>query len=357
MSDKSREDYGGWVGAAVATYFGGPQYAAAGKEAGEYLAGTTNGSDGKDTSIKDIGVAAGEGYVSGETGYGGSTGSSYDDYINYGSKLLEAYEAMGGSTDDITGAASSGNSLGGVVGGGDSSSGDDTSNPDGSGDSYMQYADLIGQAANFGYGLLGDKKKNKQAKEDRKAKEQNSLRGEATYRQNRALLMDQIGQFYAKRGWKLPETNFPGQGTSRPLPGDQNPYAGYDVPQSYENHQPLDENGKPIKFDPNDPNSTVNQASAKPTEGQLVLKQASGPNIEQAKIAAAQFKPVNQPKALRANLMAQAAGGSTEPIQVQDPMTETAPSAPQFVNYNQQPKTAMPSTTALGNTGRRLYGY
>lgn len=236
--------------------------------------------------------------------------------------------------------------------------GGDKQNPDGSSDSYMQYADLLGQGLNFGYGLYKDEKAGKQAKEDRKAREQNSLRGEATYRQNRALLMDQIAHFYAKRGWPMPETNFPGQGTSRPLPGDQNPYAGYDVPQSYENHQPLDENGKAVKFDPNDPNSTVNQAKAKPqTEAQMAISGA--PNLEQAKIAAAQFKPVNQAKALRANLMAQAAGGTTQPIPTEVPVAEVpvGEDVPQFVKFDNQTKTAMPSTSALGNTGRRLYGY
>lgn len=226
-------------------------------------------------------------------------------------------------------------------------------------DQYAQYADLLGQGVGFGMDILNKNKADKQAKEDRRAKEQNSMRGEATYRQNRAMLLDQISHFYAKRGWPMPETNFPGQGTSRPLPGDKNPYAGYDVDPSYETHQPLDAEGNPTKFDPNDPNSTVNQSMAKPPSEADQAIQSAGPNLEQAKIAAAQFKPVNQAKALRANLMAQAAGGSTEPIQVEDPMAQApaAQEAPQFVKYNNQTRTAMPSTNTLGNTGRRQYGY
>ena len=233
-----------------------------------------------------------------------------------------------------------------------------------SGDPYIAGAQAAGEGAKFLYGVYKDEQAGRQTKEDKRAQEQNSMRGEATYRQNRALLMDQIAHFYAKRGWDLPETNFPGQGTSRPIPGDKNPYAGYDVDPSYETHQPVDANGTPIQFDKNDPNSTVNpnetvrQAMAKPSEAEQAI-QNSGPNLEQAKIAAAQFKPVNQAKALRANLMAQSAGGTAAPIQVEDPAAQSQASAeaPQFVKFNNQAKTAMPLTNVLGNTGRRQYGY
>lgn len=231
-----------------------------------------------------------------------------------------------------------------------------TGGAEGGADPYMAGAQAAGEAVKFGYGVYKDEQAGRETKEDKRAKEQNSMRGEATYRQNRALLMDQIAHFYAKRGWPLPETNFPGQGTSRPLPGDKNPYAGYDVDPSYETHQPVDAEGTPIPFDKNDPNNTVNQAMAKPSEAEQAI-QSSGPNLEQAKIAAAQFKPVNQAKALRANLMAQAAGGTTAPIQVEEPQAPADTAAPQFVKYNNQARTAMPLTNVLGNTGRRQYGY
>jgi hypothetical protein len=223
-----------------------------------------------------------------------------------------------------------------------------------SGDPYLAGAQAAGEVAKFGYDVYQDERNRKEKKEDKRAQEQMSMRGEATYRQNRAVLMDMIGQFYAKRGWDLPETNFPGQGTSRPIPGDENVYAGYDVDPSYLTHQPLDPEGNPVEFDPNNPSNTVNQAAFKQmTDAEKALQNAGGISAQEAQIASNQFKPVNRPKAMRANMMAQAVGAGTS-VPVEDPMEQVVqPVVQQPVVA--APVTAMPTTGALSNTGRRRW--
>lgn len=350
MSGQSREDYGGWAGAALATYFGGPQYAEAGKKGGEYLAGTTNGSDGKDTSIKDIGVSAGEGYAGGDSG-GGSTGLSYGDYAKYGSQLAGALNMSGGDDYGLSGSGGGGMSDTAKKLGGGGSDSEDGSN----GTGYMGIASGLANIASKGYDIFGDQEKKKQAKKDRQAQEQDSMRREASYRQDRAYLMSAIEQFYNKRGIPIPQTNFPGQGTSRPLPGDQNPYAGYDVNPSYQTHQPLDAQGKPQQFDPNDPNSTVNSTMAqKPSDAQQALQINSGPNFQQAQIAANQFKPINRAKALKANLSAQAAAGNgTSAEAPEQQMSETPAPATVNVPGASTQTTTQPMPVYVRSIGRR----
>lgn len=62
--------------------------------------------------------------------------------------------------------------------------------------------------------------------------EQARLRQEATYRQDRGMLMSAIGDYYGKQGWAIPTGAAPGAGTSSPLPGDAPLYPNYNIPAS-----------------------------------------------------------------------------------------------------------------------------
>lgn len=86
-------------------------------------------------------------------------------------------------------------------------------------------------AAGIAGGLQADRQEQKNDRRTQGKVEDASLRNEANYRTNRAMLMTGIEDFYKKKGWKLPES-VPGTGTSRSLPGDAPLYPGYDIPKS-----------------------------------------------------------------------------------------------------------------------------
>lgn len=80
-------------------------------------------------------------------------------------------------------------------------------------------------------GIKADRDEQKNDRRTQGKVEDASLRNEANYRMNRALLMTGIEDFYKKKGWKLPE-QIPGAGTSRSLPGDAPLYPQYNTPKS-----------------------------------------------------------------------------------------------------------------------------
>lgn len=127
-------------------------------------------------------------------------------------------------------------------------------------------------------GLQADRQEQKNDRRTQGKVEDASLRNEANYRTNRAMLMTGIEDFYKKKGWKLPES-VPGTGTSRSLPGDAPLYPGYDIPKSdwaYE-QQPTPT-----------PTSSASEGEAAPAIAPI----ASQPVVSEGAI------PVQQPKTM-----------------------------------------------------------
>lgn len=179
-------------------------------------------------------------------------------------------------------------------------------------------AGALGEVAGTGYDIYDKERQRKQQREDRDSAEQRSLRREANRRRERAYLSVIIDNYYRQQGWEPPVTNFPGQGTNRPLPGDQNPFAGYDVDPSQLTHQPLDQEGHSLPQNETDPNNSVrpdpvplNQDKSEAEEALDLSPDEDNVDIGQGMLAAGPFKaPENKAKALGANLIAQAATNS-----------------------------------------------
>lgn len=87
----------------------------------------------------------------------------------------------------------------------------------------------IAAAGTAAAGIAGGLQKDRQEQtNDRRTQgkvEDASLRNEANYRGNRAMLMTGISDFYKKKGWSMPEFS-PGYGTTRTLPGEGSLYSG-----------------------------------------------------------------------------------------------------------------------------------
>lgn len=97
-------------------------------------------------------------------------------------------------------------------------------------------------------------------------------RREATYRQDRGILMSALGSYYKQQGWAMPDSGLPGEGTSKQLPFEPDLYNGPSQNQPYASPEQANiQPGKPVYADPN---SATGVAQSGPA--------AAGPNANDA---------------------------------------------------------------------------